>query len=774
VLLEGCRVLDLTDERGLLCGQLLADLGATTVHIEAPGGSPARADETAWRVHTRNQQSLLLDLDERSGRAEFIDLAKACDIVVESTAPLLDERGLGFADLVEHNPALVYVSISPFGAFGPKRQYQATDLVVQAAAGNIAVTGFADRPPLRPAGVTAWAHAGAAAAGAALIGLRLARRTGQPSHVDVSAQEATSLAAGFTLLNQALGNAPTRRASADAGLATGIVACADGFVNNAVGAIGPMQHFLARQVAWMVDEGALDAALAAALSSGRASGEDMARLGASIQTMFATRTKQQLLDAALEHGFVLAPLSTTAEVLRSEQFEQRDVWWQDGSVTMPGPFATFCPAPLTFRRPSPAAGEHDTPVFAPRPPRATINGSDHRPLADVKVLDFGWIMAGPYATRVMADYGAAVVKVESANRIDLLRLLPPYYGFASAPENSASFAAVNAGKQSLGLDLAHPDARQIVLDLVDWADVVCESFAPGAMRRRHLDYDSLRARKPSLIMLSSSLFGQTGPYSSMGGYGTQGSALAGLTHPTGYPDRPPIGPFGPFTDFIAPRFQVVAILAALEYRDRTGHGQYIDLAQAETGLQVMAEAIARASQDGGTLDRGANADAVMRPHGVYPAEGDDQWVAIAVRDASDWSALCEVIGHPERAARPPDLDIDHVIGEWTRSRSAEECEILMQKANVPAHQVVNATTAFSDPHLATREMFITTMHGDHEALITSTGYHFSSAPARVGPVPCIGSDSIAVLREHLGYSSERIDALIGSGVIVAHSTSVET
>jgi benzylsuccinate CoA-transferase BbsF subunit len=257
----------------------------------------------------------------------------------------------------------------------------------------------------------------------------------------------------------------------------------------------------------------------------------------------------------------------------------------------------------------------------------------------------------------------------------------------------------------------------------------------------------------------------------MGGYGTQGSALAGLTLPTGYADRPPVGPFGPFTDFVAPRFQLIAILAALEHRDRTGRGQYVDLAQAEAGLQAMAAAIALASQDGVPLDREANADSVMRPHGVYSAKGDDAWVAIAVRDASDWSALCDVIGRSDLAGKPPGDGIDDVIGAWTSSRSAQECERLLQTAKVPAHLVVNTTTAFSDPHLAARGMFVTTVHGDHEALVTSTGYHFSSTPPIVGRVPGIGADTVSVLRDHLGYSSSRIDALMSSGVIVAHSAS---
>jgi crotonobetainyl-CoA:carnitine CoA-transferase CaiB-like acyl-CoA transferase len=765
MMLDGCRVLDLTDERGLLCGQLLADLGATVVHVELPGGSDARKDAVLWGVHTRNQQSVLLDVRASTDRARLMGLVERSDILVESGAWPMGEIDLDFETLVGVNPSLVYVSISPFGATGPKRHYQATDLTVQASAGSMAITGFADRAPLRTAGVTAWSHAGAAAAGAALMGLRLARRTGQPSHIDVSAQEATTVASAFTLLNEAIGNPRSRRAASDAGLASGIIPCADGFVINSVAAIGPMQHFLARQVKWMAGEGAIEPELADAIERGETRPGLMVELAAAIRAFFATRTKQQLLDAAVEHGLVLAPLDTTRDVLVNRQFTARDVWWRDGDVTMPGPFARFS-APLTRRRSAPQPGEHDEPPLPDRNGARPVPTSASRlPLEGVKVLDFGWIMAGPYATRVMADYGATVVKVESARKLDLLRLLPPYYSFGTAPENSASFACVNAGKQSLALDLSHPDGRQVALDLVDWADVVCEAFAPGAMQRLGLDYDTLRQRKPDLVMVSSSLYGHTGPYTAMAGYGTQGSGMAGIIHGTGYPDRPPIGPAGPFTDFVAPRYQLVAILAALEHRDWTGQGHYIDLAQAESGLQAIAAAVARSSRHGTTLDREANTDPAMRPHGVYPAAGDDEWIAVAIRDAADWQAVCAVIGRDDLAGAAPPDDADEAIADWTRRRPAEEAERILQEARVPAHHVVNATTAGADDHLAQRRMFVTTTYGGHEALVTSTGYHFSSAEASVGRVPRIGEDTVEVLRDRLGYSPARIEALATAGAI---------
>ncbi len=769
LLLEGCQVLDLTDELGLSCGQLLADLGATVVHIEAPGGCRARRDAVLWAVRARNQQSIVIDLHEERDRERFRSLVASCDVLLESGDVPLDMLGLNFEQLVAVNPALVMVSMSPFGTFGPKRDYAATDLIIQAAAGNVAVTGFGDRAPLRDTGIPAWSHLGVAAAGAALVGLRSARRSGVGTRVDVSAQEATSLTSSFSLLCEAIGSRRPKRPGPDLG-AAGLVECADGYVYNTIGGLGPTRRFTVRQAAWMAQEGALDDDLAAACARGEINADAVSRLQAAINTFYATRTKQELLDAALEHGFVLAPVNSTLEVLRSEQFAARGAWWSDGELTMPGPFAHVSAAPLAMRSSAPGLDEHAVPPFTQRPAvAAPENSRGQLPLDGVKVLDFGWILAGPYSSRMLADYGASVVKVESASRLDLLRLLGPYYGTGTTPENSASFASTASGKLGLSIDLANPAARAVILDLVRWADVVSESFAPGAMGRLGLDYETLRAIKPELVMVSSSLFGQTGPYAAMPGFGTQGAAVAGLVLPTGYPDRAPCGPYGPFTDYVAPRYQFLATLAALEHRDRTGEGTYIDISQAETGLHAMAVALARTSLDGTILDREANTDPTMRPHGIYRSAGADEWIAIAVRDARDWTALCDVMGTPELALAPPAHDIDDVITSWTSGRGAEETERLLQQSGVPAHHVVNSTTAPTDAHLVARAMFVETRFGDRDALVTSTGYHFNGVPPRVGPAPRLGENSVAVLRDHLGYAPDTIDALLAAGVITTSS-----
>ncbi|MEE9279102.1 MAG: CoA transferase [Myxococcota bacterium] len=812
-MLSPYRVLDLTDERGLLCGQILADLGADVIQVEPPGGSSARRRgpfakgeehperSLHWWAFCRNKRSVVLDLDDEDGRAAFRGLVRAADFLIESEPSAMERRGLGVDALAALNPALVHVSITAFGREGPKAEYAATDLVVQASAGSLILNGDPDRAPLRTAGVSAWSYAGAEAAGAALIAHRERLRSGRGQHVDVSAQQASNLAAGFTLLSSQIGY-PTSHRSGSAMSVGGfrvpvIWQAADGFVSLTLGFGGPPEPFLRRLFQWMHEEGCLDAesrdrdwaSYLRELVSGAAPRDDFDALIDAISSFLRSRTKQQLLEGAAGRSLLMVPVATLDDVLASPQLAARD-YWRDlehdavGSVRHPGPFASFSATPIRYRCRAPRIGEHTDEVLAESaaPPRTMARTksavADALPLAGLKVLDFMWVMAGPYATRVLADYGATVIKLESAERLDLVRVLPPFYGGERVGvESSASFACINAGKRSLELDLGKPEARELVHDLVRWADVVTESFSPRAMKGWRLDYESLRRVKPDLVMLSTCLFGQSGPLSRMAGYGTMGAALGGMVQPTGWPDRPPTGPFGPYTDWIAPRFTVPALLAALDHRERTGEGQYIDQSQVESSLHLLAPALLDCAVNGHALDRAANADPQLAPHGVYPCSGDDEWVAIAARDEVDWASLCRLLGRPELAddARYRTLDarrshadeLDHELAEWTRARSALEVEEQLQAAGVPAHAVVHAGIAAEDPQLRSRGHFLEALHSEHgPVLVESTRWRLSRTPARVERAsPTLGQDSEFVLKELVGYSDERIAALRAAGAL---------
>jgi crotonobetainyl-CoA:carnitine CoA-transferase CaiB-like acyl-CoA transferase len=398
-------------------------------------------------------------------------------------------------------------------------------------------------------------------------------------------------------------------------------------------------------------------------------------------------------------------------------------------------------------------------------------------LDDVKVLDFTWVVAAPGASRVLADYGATVVRVETTKRIDTARTFGPFHGNTPGPESSILFQSMNAGKLGVTIDMSKPEGRTVALDLVRWADVVMESFSPRVKRNWSFDYESLRAVKPEIIMLSSCLMGQSGPLSNFAGYGSLAAALSGFYNVTGWPDRAPAGPYNAYTDTIVPRFVTILLLAALDHRRRTGQGQYIDQSHMETALHFLGPALLDYTANDRVQMRNGNRDPHMAPHGVYRAAGDDRWVAIACRDDDDWRALCDAIDRPELAnderyaaasARLERQDeLDELIGSWTRQRPAQETEALLQSRGVPCSAVETSPDLFADEQLHHRGHFVEVQHPVHgPILVEGSRFKLSRTPAqyeRSGPT--MGRDNQYVLSELLGYSDERIAELVSAGAL---------
>ncbi|HUA36570.1 MAG TPA: CoA transferase [Candidatus Binataceae bacterium] len=399
------------------------------------------------------------------------------------------------------------------------------------------------------------------------------------------------------------------------------------------------------------------------------------------------------------------------------------------------------------------------------------------PLADVKILDFMWALAGPGTTRALADYGATVVRIESTSRIDGSRTVGPFYKNQAAHDGSGLFGTYNAGKLGLGLDLNQPEAREVVLDLVRWADVVCESFSPKAMRAWKLDYESLRTVKPDLIMLSSCLMGQTGPMSGFVGFGNMAAAVSGFYNLCGWSDRSPSGPFGAYTDYLAPRFGAVSILTALDYRRRTGKGQYIDQSQAESALHFLTPALLDCAANGRVVQGLGNDDLNCAPHGVYPAIGKDRWIAIACLNDEQWRCLCSVMKNNELAndesfatvsSRLSNrIRLDDIIREWTARFEAEAAEKLLQSAGVPASLVQNSKEVCEDEQLASRGYLVEIDHAiQGKTVVEGSRCKLSRTPARTPrQAPAVGRDNQYVLQSLLGYDEARITELVASGAL---------
>jgi crotonobetainyl-CoA:carnitine CoA-transferase CaiB-like acyl-CoA transferase len=436
---------------------------------------------------------------------------------------------------------------------------------------------------------------------------------------------------------------------------------------------------------------------------------------------------------------------------------------------------------------------------------------DPRPFAGLKVLDLMWVVAGPAVTRVLADYGATVIRVESSRRVETARLVGPFHGGVPGPEQSVLYGNVNAGKLGLALDLSMEPAREVVRDLVRWADVVAEAYSPGVVGRWGLDYEALRRIKPDLIMLSTSLNGQTGPYAGFAGYGNAGAALSGFQNLVGWPDRPPIGPFGPYTDYVGPRFSLIALLAALDHHRRTGEGCYIDHSQAESGINFLAPQLLDSFATGRIAERNGNRDPRMAPHGVYAGVGSREsgvgggtegrgkreegrvgdgsgdggagrnsgggWVAIAVRDDEEWKRLARLIGGEALAAdarfatverRLACADaLDEIVGARTAERDAREIETLLQGHGIPAYLVQSSPEMLADPQLRHRGHFIELAHPLHgTTVVEASRFKLSRTPAVTDTcAPTFGRDNDRVLRDILGYDDERIAALAAAGAL---------
>jgi crotonobetainyl-CoA:carnitine CoA-transferase CaiB-like acyl-CoA transferase len=866
LLLEPYRVLDLTDEPGLLAGKILADLGADVIQVEPPGGSRARQvppflDGDAsrpeysayWAAYACNKRGITCDTDRPEGRALVRRLAATADFLFESDAPgAMAARGLGYDDLAAVNPALVYVSITPFGQTGPKAGYAHSDLVLWAAGGPLAISGTlpvrdGDRPPVRVTVPQADLHAAGDAAGGALLAHFARLQDGLGQHVDVSVQQSVTIATLSQVLAASVGDKDSTRG---APLGRTRWRVRDGWVDMVLGwaANGVFQ--------WMREEGACSDADAALdwgymqhmLDTGQVSSAEHERLVGLVEAFLTRWTKQELLDASARRKLQIAPVFRIDEVAGIPHYAARDFWQtaegDAAGLRYPGPFVRMTGHPIRYRRPAPRPGEHNREVYVgelglseaefarlcadgvigdgpaaahaePRPSRAPVPpgtaarppnpGTRHPvpgarlPLSGLKVLDLTWVAAGPTVSRVLADYGATVVHVESSRRIETARRVGPNHGGVPGVEASALYGNMNAGKLGLTLDLSQEAGRDTVRDLVRWADVVAESYTPGVMRRWGLDYEALRRIKTDLIMLSTSLTGQTGPYATLSGYGTFGAGMSGFQDLVGWPDRPPLGPSGPYTDYVAPRFSLAAMLAALDHRRRTGEGCYIDQAQAESAMHFLAPVYVDYFATGRVAERAGNRDPRMAPHGVYPCKdeggrtrsardggevaGGDQihpsesWVAVAVRTDEEWSRLAALIDGPALAADPrfttaagrlahADL-LDEIMAAWTAERTAAEVETLLQDRGIPAHAALTSAEAASDPQLRERGHFVTLSHPLHgTTVVEGSRYRLSRTPAVISRcAPTLGRDNEHVLRGILGYDDERMVELAVAGVL---------
>jgi benzylsuccinate CoA-transferase BbsF subunit len=397
---------------------------------------------------------------------------------------------------------------------------------------------------------------------------------------------------------------------------------------------------------------------------------------------------------------------------------------------------------------------------------------------DLKIAAFSWAMVGPLTLKFFADYGATVVRVETSLRPCVTRTSAPYKDNIAGINRSGYFNHFSANMMSLSLNMNSPQGLDVAKDLIRWADVVMENFTPGVMDKWGLGYEALTKIKPGIIMVRQNGFGIEGPYKNLAAFGMILAAIAGIPNYIGWPDGGPlpIG-VGAYTDSISPRFASAALIAALDYRERTGKGQLIDLAQFETALYFLLPGLLDAAVNKREPVRNGNAVAGAAPHNVYPCKGKERWCTIAVSTDAQWAALCNVIGRAQLAGDPRfdtlqrrkanEAALDAAIEAWTIDRAPEEVMSTLQAAGVPAGIVENAADVFSDPQLRERGLFWPMEHSEM-GMFTHLGSSMvlSETPAQAStPSPCMGEHNEYVLTRILGRTDEEFVELLAAGVL---------
>jgi crotonobetainyl-CoA:carnitine CoA-transferase CaiB-like acyl-CoA transferase len=398
-------------------------------------------------------------------------------------------------------------------------------------------------------------------------------------------------------------------------------------------------------------------------------------------------------------------------------------------------------------------------------------------LEGLKVVDFSWYIAGPSITMWLAHHGAKVIRIESLTRPDELRGIEPFKDGVAGINRSGCYANYNSNKYGMSLNLNHPKGVVVARRTIAWADVIVENFTPGTMERKWgLGYDGAKKIKPDIIMLSSSTQGQTGPEAQQAGFGLELASRSGFTHFVGWPDQEAVGVGYPYTDTVTPPVGVIAIMAALEYRRRTGKGQYIDLSQLEVGVQYLAPALLNYTVNRCEGGRIGNHHPEAAPHGAYRCQGEDRWCAVAVFKDEEWQAFCNVLGNPAwtrdskfatgRSRKANEEELDQRVESWTSTLPPEEVMRRMQEAGIAAGVVQNGKDLIEDPQLRYRHHFWYLNHPEMgTCAYDGPPFKLSETPAELSmPAPCLGEHTEYVCTQILGMSDEEFVELLAEGV----------
>lgn len=776
--LGGFRVLDTATLAGALAGRLLADLGAEVWKVEPPEGDPARRippfatpsgrGGCSWvfEFYHAGKRSLVVD-PERPGDLEGLrGLLASADVWIDSSAPGSPSRwGLDPLRVAESHPRLVIASVTPFGLEGPFASFAANDLVAQAAGGMVHPNGPPEGPPLQGFGLQAY-HAGSLVA---VLGVLLAllerSRSGLGQLVEVSLQEAVASLVDVAPALWEAERRPLRRQGPIHWTGNfGIARALDGWILQ--GSVGD----------WTTLREWLRAARLGQELDGP-EWEDLDYRQKNAEVLFGVlgrlaenRSAEDLAAEAQRLRLPFAPVRALRNLLEDPQLEARRFFVSLGdgaaAVRFPGPPFRMSETPLRTRGRAPDLGSGPWPAGSPGAvgmrADAELDTARGRPLEGIRVLDFTHVVAGPAATRILADHGATVIKVERPVRAD------------AKPRERALFARLNRGKRSIVLDLSQPRGVEIARALASRCDVVIDNFSPRVMEHWGLDPSSLLRSRPDLVAVSMTGFGRTGPRRDWVSFAPTVHAASGYTGLMRAPDGSPVGWGFSWADTIAGLAAAVAVAAALLHRARTGRGQWIDLSEFETAVALVGPALLAVANGGAEPQAPGNRsqEEPAVPHGVFRCAGEDRWVALAVRTDEQWARFARIVNEPWAleprlavlAGRIAEQDaLERLVEGWTSRRTAEEVTELLQGAGIAAFPVADgADLCERDPHLRWRRERASPGPARGDGVIP----RLWSTPGRIGAsVPAHGEHTEEVVRELLGLPAEEIRRLRRERVI---------
>lgn len=764
-LLDRLRVLDLCDGNADTVTRLLADLGADVIKIEPHSGSAARAGlptldgvSIPFALHNANKRAALLDPDDAGDRRRLLDLAAGADIVVDSGIPgRAAAYGTSCEELADRFGHLVTMTVTDFGSAGPYAAWRATDPVLYAMCTALSRSGPAVGIPVLPPDGIASATAAVQAAWALLLAYVNRLRCGTGDYIDFSRFDAVILALDPPFGTQ--GQAATARKAGERWRGRPrnqdlypIFRCSDGFVRICV--MAPRQWHGLR--AWLGEPEQFQDPRFDTLAA-RAQAFD--ELGALIGAMFADRTREELVAEGQRHGVPIAAVLTPAEALHSDHLGAvgalTDAELAPGvTARAPVGYWTVDGARAGFRTPAPTTGSSEitwraTP-FNPEPTAAPGG----LPLAGIRVVDLGIIVAGGELSRLFGDMGAEVIKVESAAYPDGLRQKREHQAIGD------SFARAHRNHLGFGLDLRSPAGAEVFAGLVSRADAVFANFKPGTLRALGFDYDRLRQLNPGIVLAESSAYGDEGPWSTRMGYGPLVRAATGVTY-LWTSDQPNPGARHPFydattifPDHVVGRVTAIGALAALVRHRRSGAGARIHVSQAEAGINQLDTLFVTLAATG---DPAADVQPDTAEHLVLPCAGDDEWCVVSLCTKADRQAVAGVTGGA-------------ALGEWAAQRTPQAAAEQLQAAGVAAGPMYRPDEVYEHPQLRWRNVLVDMVHPLLEfPLPAETGpapfRHIPHSPRRPAPLP--GADTRTICRDVLDMPTAETEHLIADGVLFA-------